>query len=198
MTGQPWFVVRPAVAGDLDALVDLFASVVEERLWLGAEPPLDRAAQRRRFVERMEEGGPGESLVAVSEEGSEMIGHVGMDLAPYNVASLGMIVGAEWRGRGVGAALVDAAVDWSRHRGAHKLTLQVWPHNTVARRLYRRHGFVEEGVLRRHYRRRSGELWDAVVMGLVLDETSPGSSLPSGDRRPLSEDPVPTWSPPSP
>jgi len=31
--------------------------------------------------------------------------------------------------------------------------------------------------MRRHYRRRSGELWDAVIMGLVLDETSPGSSL---------------------
>lgn len=180
MTDQPWFVVRPAATGDLDALVELFAAVVEERLWLGAEPPLDRAAQRQRFIERMEEGSSGESLVAMTAEGGELVGHVGMDLAPYNVASLGMIVDEAWRGRGVGGALVEAAVDWSRRRGAHKLTLQVWPHNEPARRLYRRHGFVEEGLLRRHYRRRSGELWDAVVMGLVLDETSPGSSLPTG------------------
>jgi hypothetical protein len=38
---------------------------------------------------------------------------------------------------------------------------------------------VEEGRLRRHYRRRNGELWDAVVMGLVFDTTTPGS--PHGD-----------------
>jgi RimJ/RimL family protein N-acetyltransferase len=55
------------------------------------------------------------------------------------------------------------------------VALQVWPHNHAARALYRRFGFADEGLLRRHYRRRNGELWDAVVMGLVLDESSPGS-----------------------
>ena len=63
----------------------------------------------------------------------------------------------------------------ARDLGAHKVALQVWPHNEAARRLYLRHGFVEEGLLRRHYPRRNGELWDAVIMGLILDETSPGS-----------------------
>jgi len=29
-------------------------------------------------------------------------------------------------------------------------------------------GFQREGLLRRHYRRRNGELWDTVVMGLPL------------------------------
>ncbi len=174
------FVVRPAATVvDLDATVELFAMVVAEDLWLGAEPPADRAGQRRRLLERMEAGNPGASLVAVTVDGGRVIGHVGIDVAPYNVASLGMIVDARWRGRGVGGALVEAAVDWSRQRGAHKVALQVWTHNDAARRLYRRHGFVEEGFLHRHYRRRSGELWDAVVMGLVLDHTSPGSSVPS-------------------
>jgi RimJ/RimL family protein N-acetyltransferase len=87
------------------------------------------------------------------------------------------MVDAGWRGRGEGGALVDAAIQGARELGAHKLALQAWPHNDVALRLYLRHGFVQEGVLRRHYRRHNGELWDAVLMGLVLDETSPGSSL---------------------
>jgi len=69
MTDQPWFVVRSATTGDLEALVDLFAAVVDERLWLGAEPPLDGAAQRRRFVERMDEDSSAESLVAVTVDG---------------------------------------------------------------------------------------------------------------------------------
>lgn len=173
------FVVRAATLDDVDRLVDLFASVVQERLWLGAEPPLDDDTQRQRFVDRIDPRSSGTSLVAVTVDDDRVVGHVGIDMAPYNVASLGMVVDAAWRGRGVGGALVEAAVDWSRKAGAHKLTLQVWPHNEAALRLYRRYGFAEEGLLRRHYRRRNGELWDAVVMGLVLDDTSPGSSLPA-------------------
>ncbi|MGH9179068.1 MAG: GNAT family N-acetyltransferase [Acidimicrobiales bacterium] len=94
-----------------------------------------------------------------------------MSLRPYGVADLGMLVAAGWRGRGVGTALVLTALDWARQAGAHKVALQVWPHNQAAIGLYRKLGFVEEGRLRRHYRRRNGELWDAVVMGLLLDES---------------------------
>lgn len=79
--------------------------------------------------------------------------------------------------QGVGRALLQAAIDWARDAGAHKLELQMWPHNDTARRLYEGMGFVQEGYLRRHYPRKNGELWDAVVMGLVLDEERPGSAL---------------------
>jgi ribosomal protein S18 acetylase RimI-like enzyme len=34
--------------------------------------------------------------------------------------------------------------------------------------LYRKSGFVEEGRRVKHYRRASGELWDALEMGLLL------------------------------
>jgi RimJ/RimL family protein N-acetyltransferase len=54
------------------------------------------------------------------------------------------------------------------------MTLEVWPHNARARRLYQSAGFAEEGHLKRHYRRRNGALWDAVVMALILDNDSPG------------------------
>jgi RimJ/RimL family protein N-acetyltransferase len=79
-----------------------------------------------------------------------------------------MAVAGGWRGRGVGTALMQSCVDWARERGIHKLALQVWPHNEAAIRLYEKFGFEREGVLRAHYRRQNGELWDAVVMGLLL------------------------------
>jgi RimJ/RimL family protein N-acetyltransferase len=88
---------------------------------------------------------------------------------------LGMQVADGYRGRGIGTILLGAVTQWARENDAHKVTLQVWPHNDAARHLYERFGFREEGRLRRHYRRRNGELWDAIIMGLVLDETSPGS-----------------------
>ena len=77
------------------------------------------------------------------------------------------------RGAGIGRSLLDTAVDWARDHGSHKVTLEVWPHNTRARRLYENGGFAEEGYLQRHYRRKSGALWDAVVMALILDNDSP-------------------------
>jgi putative acetyltransferase len=168
--------VRPFRPEDVDAVVDMFVAVVDEDRWLGSQPPVDRAAQRERFL--LEAGPSTESASLVAVAGEEVIGHARVDVTPYNVAGLGMMVAAGWRGRGVGGALVRAAIDAARDLGAHKLALQVWPHNEAALRLYLRHGFVEEGVLRRHYPRRNGELWDAVIMGLVFDETSPGGPLP--------------------
>ena len=167
--------VRRATPDDVDAIVELYVAVVEEGRWLGGQLPVDRAARRDRFLAEIDASDKNASLVAAVDD--EVVGHAGVDLTPYDVAGLGMMVDARWRGRGVGGALVRAAIDAARQLGAHKLALQVWPHNEVARRLYLRHGFVEEGVLRRHYPRRNGELWDSVIMGLVLDETSPGSSL---------------------
>ena len=167
--------VRRARPEDVDALVDLFVAVVDEGRWLGTQPPVDRAAQRERFL--LDVGPSTESASLVAVVGDEVVGHARVDVTPYNVAGLGMMVDARWRGRGIGGALVRAAIDASRELGAHKLALQVWPHNEAARRLYLRHGFVEEGLLRRHYPRRNGELWDAVMMGLVFDETSPGGPL---------------------
>jgi ribosomal protein S18 acetylase RimI-like enzyme len=89
-------------------------------------------------------------------------------------AHLGMAILEGYRGVGLGRILLTAAVDWARNRGCHKVTLEVWPHNARARRLYRSAGFAEEGHLKRHYRRRNGALWDAVVMALILDNDSPG------------------------
>ena len=166
--------VRRAVPDDVDAVVDMFIAVVDEGRWLGTQAPVDRDAQLERFLQVVTSE-DAVSLVAVVDD--QIVGHAGVDLAPYRVAGLGMMVDAGWRGRGVGGALVRGAIDGARQLGAHKVALQVWPHNDAARRLYLRHGFVEEGLLRRHYPRRNGELWDAVVMGLVLDETSPGCSL---------------------
>ena len=169
MTGPesgPPVIVRPATLGDVDALVALVAEVAGEGRWIATEAPVDVEQRRRRMVEDVERE---EAIVLVAEAGGVPVGQLGLHLAPYGVADLGMLVAAGWRGRGVGTALLDEAVRQAREAGAHKIALQVWPHNTAAIALYERFGFQREGHLRRHYRRRSGELWDAVVMGLPLD-----------------------------
>jgi ribosomal protein S18 acetylase RimI-like enzyme len=104
------------------------------------------------------------------EGAGAIVGYLRIHVAPYGVADLGMAVADGWRGQGVGSALLAAAIDWARAHGAHKVALQLWPHNTAAQALYEKFGFVVEGRLRRHYPRRNRERWDAVIMGLLLDD----------------------------
>jgi RimJ/RimL family protein N-acetyltransferase len=52
--------------------------------------------------------------------------------------------------------------------GLHKLCLEVFAQNAAAIALYRKCGFAEEGRRARQYRRASGELWDTIMMGLLL------------------------------
>ena len=84
--------------------------------------------------------------------------------ASAHVADIGIMVAADWRGRGVGRALLQAAVDWARSAGVLKLEIHVFPHNEAAQRLYERFGFVREGYRRRHYCRANGQLVDAILM----------------------------------
>jgi RimJ/RimL family protein N-acetyltransferase len=163
---RPVVSVREATPADVDGLVDLLVAVAGEGRWIGTEAPVDVERRRRRMAEEIE--GP-DAIVLVAEAGGALVGQLGLHLAGYGVADLGMLVAAGWRGRGVGSALLAEAVDRARKAGAHKLALQVWPHNSAAIALYEKFGFRREGLLRRHYRRRSGELWDAVIMGLPLD-----------------------------
>jgi len=158
--------VRRVRPGDLDAIVELFAAVAAEGRWIAAEAPIDRSQRRRRLRERLDQP---ETAMFVADAGGEVIGMLRIDKAGYGVAELGMLVAAAWRRRGAGSALLGAAIAWAREAGAHKVALQVWPHNQAAISLYERFGFEREGLLRRHYRRRNGELWDAVVMGLPLE-----------------------------
>jgi RimJ/RimL family protein N-acetyltransferase len=137
------------------------------------EPPVDTARRRRLLIEGIND--PRSLQLVATADGpapgladGAVVGQLGMALAPYGVADLGMVVAEAWRARGIGGALLDAGVAWARDAGAHKVALQVWPHNQAAIALYEKFGFEREGLLRRHYRRRSGELWDAVVMGLQL------------------------------
>ena len=163
---SPSVTVRPATLADVDAVVAMLAEVAGEGRWIATEAPVDVDRRRRRMVEDIERE---DAVVLVAEVAGERVGELGLRLAGYGVADLGMAVAAGWRGRGIGSALLAEAIDQARTAGAHKIALQVWPHNAAAIALYERFGFQREGYLTRHYRRRSGELWDAVVMGLPLD-----------------------------
>ena len=81
---------------------------------------------------------------------------------------LGMGVVPEYRGRGVGRALVEATLSAARSKGLARIDLEVRADNAAAIGLYRAVGFKVEGVKRDALRLDDGR-FDLVVMALHLD-----------------------------
>ena len=154
------FSIRPAEEADRRPLAVMFAAVVEENVGLGTEPPVDIDARA---------AGWNLDGAFLAEANGEIVGSLHVQASRHGYAEIGMAVARDWRGKGVGSALLTAAEDYARARGdIHKLSLGVFAHNDRAIALYRKHGFVEEGRRVKHYRRKSGELFDSLEMGKLL------------------------------
>ena len=69
---------------------------------------------------------------------------------------------SDWRGRGVGAALLTAALDLASRRDSIRIELDVHADNRVAIALYEKFGFVREGV------QSDGALIDGRFVDVVL------------------------------
>jgi len=151
--------IRPAREDDRLRLAELFAAVAEERDGIATEPPVDVDARAASWT-------LDDMLVAVAA--GRIVGLIHVEASRHGFGDIGMAVAREWRGRGVGSALLAAAIDDARARGLHKLSLSVFAHNAAGIALYRKYAFVEEGRHVKQYRRQSGELWDAIDMGLLL------------------------------
>ena len=114
---------------------------------------------------------PADVLVAVVD--GEVVGYVLVRQStplPSHVHVLqidGLAVHPDSQGRGAGRALVEAAVEEARWRGARKLSLRVLETNARARDLYAAFGFEVEGVLREEFLL-DGRFVDDVLMARDL------------------------------
>ena len=81
---------------------------------------------------------------------------------------LGMGVRPDWRGRGIGKALLTSTLDAARTLALSRIELEVYAANAVARALYQSRGFVEEGI-KRKARYLDGLYEDIVIMARLLD-----------------------------
>jgi RimJ/RimL family protein N-acetyltransferase len=121
-------------------------------------------------------------VVLVAADGPTVVGRLSLARDPHpssrHVADLGLIVAEPYRRRGIGRALLQAAVEWAREHAVRKLELHVFTWNEPALRLYDSFGFRREGLRRGHYLR-EGEYVDAVLMALDVEARSQARSTPT-------------------
>ncbi len=80
---------------------------------------------------------------------------------------LGMGLLPEFRGQGIGAALLTHTLDKAKSFGLEKVELNVYTTNTHAISLYKKNAFVEEGLIKR-YRKLDGQYYDSISMAKFL------------------------------
>ena len=155
--------IRQAEAGDAQGLRDLYAMPKAQAGTLQMPYPT-LAMWQKRLAERS-----GYGLVAIVDE--LLVGDLGLWLEPNprrrHVAGIGMGVRDDWAGRGVGSALLGAAVDLADNwLNLQRLELTVYSDNAAAIALYRKFGFEQEGCSPA-YGFREGRFVDAQHMGRV-------------------------------
>jgi L-phenylalanine/L-methionine N-acetyltransferase len=166
------FIVRAAEPGDAEALTRLAEAVsAEPEGWLiSADGEWRSVGDERRYLKAVRRYPHAAVLVAERSDGA-IIGRLSLarDTHPASshVADLGLMVAHDARRRGVGRALLEAAVDWARATGIRKLELHVFPWNEPAIQLYETFGFEREGLRRGHYNR-AGQDVDAILMAYRL------------------------------
>jgi GNAT superfamily N-acetyltransferase len=149
-------VVRPyRLPEDAEALSRVFAASAEYHRDIDDMPPLiaplgmDYA--RQRFAAMRTDDS--EHLLLVAEAGGEVVGHVEARMRRDEAAGFTgtyveeLAVAPEWRGRGVGTALMAAVDEWARGKGALSVALDHFHTNEGAHRLYERLGFHVRGII---------------------------------------------------
>ncbi|MDY0021969.1 GNAT family N-acetyltransferase [Arenimonas caeni] len=127
-------------------------------------PSLDLWRQRMQAVD------PNAHLLLACA-GDEVVGQLGLHVSANprrrHVGELGMGVRDDWQGKGVGSALLAAAIDLAdRWLQLRRLELQVYADNAAGIALYTRHGFVEEGR-HRDFAYRDGAFVDALGLARI-------------------------------
>ena len=163
------FVVRSAQSEDAAALLAYIRPVAQETEFFVLEPdefPATQEQERKWIQDHLDDPG---KIVLLAETAGAIIGNVSFENGPYrriaHRGSLGIAVVGEWRGRGVGTALLQTLLEWAEASPLiEKVGLEVFATNETAIRLYKRLGFVEEGRRFKDIKRGPGDYVDTVAM----------------------------------
>jgi ribosomal protein S18 acetylase RimI-like enzyme len=134
-------VIRCAEAGDIDRILELSSRLYSE----DGEVPFARARASTALGALV--GNERLGVVLVADEDGEVVGFLAL-VWGFSLESGGrdafvdeLYVASDWRGRGIGTALMESAEAACATGGAGALHLVVERSNPGAERLYRRLGF---------------------------------------------------------
>jgi ribosomal-protein-alanine N-acetyltransferase len=151
----PQIQLRPAVAADLDDILDLERSTTTAPHW-----------PRAAYAAILAESPPLRCLIVAHDRVLPAGFAVGLIHPADHTAELeSVVVAASVRRAGIGRALCDAVVDWCRSHAATEITLEVRAASAPAIALYSSLGFTQIARRPRYYH---DPVDDALILRLPL------------------------------
>lgn len=167
--------VRTATPEDAASILELSMQIAGEDGYTVSRPDevdTEFSERQRELAEYAADAG---KLWVVAAAGSLVVGELDIATMPRmrmrHRARLGLNVRTGWRGKGIGRAMIRAALDWAAaHPTIEKVELGVMAGNTGARRLYESLGFREEGRRGRAFCFAPGRYEDDILMAILLKD----------------------------
>ena len=170
--GDEQVIIRTAQIEDAAALLDYIRGVAAETEFfiLGPDEFPPEEEEVVWIQDHLDQPG---KLLLMAEAGGQLIGNLSFENGRYQKMAhrgeLGISVCQPWRGRGIGTAMLRTFLNWAEsHPTIAKVCLEALVTNERAIRLYKKLGFVEEGIRRKEVKQPSGQYIDALHMALFV------------------------------
>lgn len=162
--------VRPARPDDAAAIIAAVRSSSQERSYVLMEIYGKDAASQRAVIEHLDRA---HNLFLVATANEQVVGILALldsllCSSPEPALSVGVHIVREWRGRGIGSALLRYALRWAKEHGYRRLEADIFTTNERSVHLFAKAGFREETC-----RRRSVQVGVQKISEVILSKTLP-------------------------
>ena len=165
-------ILRPMEKSDADDVVRMRQDpAVLEQLFSNQAPT---RKSHLRWFQQIQADGTRQEFMIIEGATGRCIGTIGLNhiVPEHHRAEFGIMIGdAETYGKGLAFEASQLLLDYAFNKlGLHRVCLHMFSDNKPARYLYRKLGFVQEGVLKQHVCK-NGEYRDVVVMAVLRSMT---------------------------
>lgn len=160
--------IRQISLEDIGGFHSCLDSVARERKYLGFTTAPSLEETRRSITKDMER----DVIRLIALDGSKVVGWCQIKSGSWegytHMSWLQMGVHKDYRGQGIGTALLSQALEKARRRGLERVELDVYASNLAAIHLYEKYKFEIEGRKKRA-RKLDGSYDDIIDMALLFD-----------------------------
>ena len=163
---------RMMTAEDRDRMLEFTQSLPERNL-LFLPVDITRPDVVDQWVRNIEEG---QTLTVLAEESGNLIGYVSLHhseiLWARHLGEIRLLVGPNFRGKGLGGLLARQIFDLAQGRKLLKLVVNMMSTQRDAQSLFHRLGFIPEAMLHDWAIDRSGRTHDLITMSREVEDES--------------------------
>jgi RimJ/RimL family protein N-acetyltransferase len=163
-------VLRTPVWGDLDDLLNMINSAVDERVDIFMDEHVKRNGEAEWLGRKLVKIENGQVIGLVAECEGKVVGSSDVERktrSMSHVGELGALVKGGYREAGIGTAMLETLIRESRSQGLEILMLRVYSGNDRALHVYEKVGFRETGRVPGAIKR-DGRIRDLVTMTMKL------------------------------